>query len=339
MKVVLILIFTGILHSEAYKNLKYKGIEPEIGSLKEYGDEVERLGNVKINLRGSNALNITDLYLNKLSIDYFPIIFKAFENLQLLSLSKSGKIKLKENLFGNTKITHLILKDNTYLNIEDFTFRSAKRLKYLHFRNNFIEEISQHAFGGLEDLQDIDLSENKISKLKPNVFNCSRLEALTLGNNHLQIIEDFTFRGAIKLKYLDLNHNEIFSISTNSFGGLLNLRFLILNDNKITQISPGCFQGTPKLTNLVLLRNSIKVVHDYTFLGSSDLEDISFDENQIVAIGRRGFKGLISLNTLSLQENVCTKAQFRNVSGNIKNIKRSLKDCIEEYEKNYNLEV
>jgi len=86
-----------------------------------------------------------------------------------------------------------------------------------------------NGFQHLENLEDLNLSENKLTKLQDNTFQ------------HLP-----------KLNCLDFHKNQINHIDSNAFVNLANLTYLKLYDNQLKKIelcyqielvhSNGCFQ-------------------------------------------------------------------------------------------------
>ncbi|GAA6090780.1 vasorin b isoform X1 [Tachysurus ichikawai] len=106
--------------------------------------------------------------------------------------------------------------------------------KNLYVFKNGIETIDQEDFIGLESLEMLDLSQNKLKELPDRVF-----EPLS------------------SLRNLDLSSNQITHISHQSFAGLELLERLYLHTNVIKSIHPAAFAGLEQLLELKLYRNEL----------------------------------------------------------------------------------
>lgn len=109
--------------------------------------------------------------------------------------------------------------------------------KNLYVFKNGIETLDQQDFIGLENLEMLDLSQNKLKELPDHVF-----EPLT------------------SLRNLDLSSNQITLISQESFVGLKLLERLYLHSNTIKSIHPAAFDGLEQLLELKLYKNELTTV-------------------------------------------------------------------------------
>lgn len=109
--------------------------------------------------------------------------------------------------------------------------------KNLYVFKNGIETLAQEDFIGLESLEMLDLSQNKLNELPDSVF-----EPLS------------------SLRNLDLSSNQITHISQESFTGLELLERLYLHSNSIRSIHPAAFDGLEQLLELKLYRNELTKV-------------------------------------------------------------------------------
>uniref|UniRef100_A0A3P9LE21 Vasorin b n=1 Tax=Oryzias latipes TaxID=8090 RepID=A0A3P9LE21_ORYLA len=113
-------------------------------------------------------------------------------------------------------------------------------IRNLYLFNNMIEVIKHEDFSNLQDLELLDLSQNKLTQLPDRVF-----EPLT------------------SLKNLDLSSNQITHISEDCFHGMSKLERLYLYSNHITTIHPAAFDGLENLLELKLQNNMLK--YPFTF--------------------------------------------------------------------------
>lgn len=109
--------------------------------------------------------------------------------------------------------------------------------KNLYVFKNGIETLDQEDFIELENLEMLDLSQNKLKELPDRVF-----EPLT------------------SLRNLDLSSNQITHISQESFAGLQLLERLYLHSNTIKSIHPAAFDDLEQLLELKLYRNELTTV-------------------------------------------------------------------------------
>ncbi|KAK3519791.1 hypothetical protein QTP70_004950 [Hemibagrus guttatus] len=109
--------------------------------------------------------------------------------------------------------------------------------KKLYVFKNGIETIEQEDFTGMESLEMLDLSQNKLKELPDRVF-----------------------APLSSLRNIDLSSNQITHISQESFAGLELLERLYLHTNAIKSIHPAAFDGLEQLLELKLYRNELTTV-------------------------------------------------------------------------------
>ena len=93
---------------------------------------------------------------------------------------------------------------------------------------------------GLDVLQSLNLSYNRIETLRKNTFmSIRKLNYLYLHNNRIQLIESNAFNNLQSLIELKLNNNKIKSITNDNYNGLnfkSSLKNLNLINNSIDYI-------------------------------------------------------------------------------------------------------
>jgi len=104
-------------------------------------------------------------------------------------------------------------------------------------------------------LYEIDLNQNKISKFPYQFNNFKSLEILVISNNY---ITDFPyhFEKFEKLSYLDLSNNKILKFPY-KLGSLKNLSYLNLNNNEISGSLTDEINDFEKLSNLSVNNNKM----------------------------------------------------------------------------------
>nr|QBP05251.1 toll-like receptor 23f [Boleophthalmus pectinirostris] len=99
---------------------------------------------------------------------------------------------------------------------------------------------------------------NRIVTIRESDFKgFTKLEALFLGQNDMEHIENGAFSDLSALTQLNLKSNSLTELTDNMFEGLTNLRILNLYNNKIDHISPLAFKPLGKLQELYLASNEL----------------------------------------------------------------------------------
>ena len=102
-------------------------------------------------------------------------------------------------------------------------------LTILYLDNSNIQTITDDCFQGLEHLEHLGLSFNKIKHLKSNQFNgLVSLKYLRLTNCEIETIESDCFSQLDQLQELGLQGNKIKHIKSNQFNCLVALKDLLL---------------------------------------------------------------------------------------------------------------
>ena len=131
---------------------------------------------------------------------------------------------------------------------------------------NLISEFPVKNFSHLLDLNEINLSHNKIEALPSNLSQyLPQVESLNLPFNKITHIRKKDFVRYENLKLLTLHHNQISNLPSEVFVYLEELTTLFLNDNNISSISKNAFKGLTNLNYLNLFRNPFSKIESGTF--------------------------------------------------------------------------
>lgn len=166
--------------------------------------------------------------------------------------------------------------------------------KSLYLFANGIEGMTAKDFGGMENLEMLDLSQNKLTEIPDRVF-----EPLT------------------SLKNLDLSSNQITHISKECFQGMAQLERLYLYSNLIKMIHPGAFQDLENLLELKIQGNQLTslptlsmphlLLLDLRFnvlptLGPSDLQTPNLESLKLGGVGLTSLDKELINNLKNLHE-------------------------------------
>lgn len=199
---------------------------------------------------------------------------------------------------------------------------------------NLQQSLNTSVFDHLYNLQTVDLSQNAISTIQPNVFEAlgllkelnlssnnltdlysdmlsglTTMEKLNLGHNNIASIENDTFMYLGQLRVLDLSHNDLSELLAFSFLGLQTLEKLNLQHNKLRYIEKGTFLSLRCLQVLDLSHNSLTAIDTLTYFSMPNLISLSFEGNKLQEVTLTFTGTNEKLQELSLDDN-----QFPNIS-------------------------
>ncbi|KAM8845473.1 vasorin b [Spinachia spinachia] len=158
----------------------------------------------------------------------------------------------------------------------------APSTQSLYLFANGIEDMTTKDFEGLENLEMLDLSQNKLTELADRVFEpLTSLRNLDLSSNQITHISEDCFQGMALLERLYLSSNHIETIHPTAFNGLEHLLELKLQGNQLTSLPA---LSMPRLLLLDLRFNVLPT------LGPSDLQTPNLESLKL------GGVGLISLD-------------------------------------------
>ncbi|CAJ0943734.1 unnamed protein product, partial [Mesorhabditis belari] len=236
-------------------------------------------------------------------------------------------------MFEKVKPKKLIIENSLVNIVRKGTFTViGPRLQELRLRNNAMKKnLDPEMLTGLDHLQILDLSGNKLTKIRSADFEkVAELEELLLNENGIGEIEEGSFENLSQLRVLSIQNNQITAITKNTFKGLENLEELYLQNNQISSIDWTAFrnlkklkildlgrnhissvdlQGFDKLEKLILNNNSIQTLKNVVLRSLPSLVYISFDRNTIAEIEDDSFRGLATsprLDTVSMASNNIT---------------------------------
>ncbi|XP_034075455.1 vasorin b [Gymnodraco acuticeps] len=170
----------------------------------------------------------------------------------------------------------------------------------LYLFANGIESFTSEDFDGLENLEMLDLSQNKLTELTDRVFEpLTSLRNLDLSSNQITHISEECFQGMVLLERLYLYSNHIETIHPAAFNGLEHLLELKLQGNQLTSLPA---LSMPRLLLLDLRFNVLST------LGPSDLQTPNLESLKLGGVGLTSLdKNLLSslknLHELDISEN------------------------------------
>lgn len=239
----------------------------------------------------SGSKHLTSLLRNFIKLKVFncvgchftksdPLELRTLQNLRL----EHSTIELHENIFaGVYKLEYLHLDSCGISDIPENTFKNL-RLTELSLKNNSLKTLKMNIFKGMEDLEHLDLSKNKLTSLCNNLFD-----------------------DLINLSTLKMDNNQLTTIQANIFKNLKQVTDLSLTGNKLKDLEGGCFNGLISLPNLDLSQNQLEFLAKKTFRGlSSKLSKLNLTGNLLKSLDNKVFENLSGLQNLDLSKNQLT---------------------------------
>ncbi|XP_026748827.2 toll-like receptor 6 [Galleria mellonella] len=234
----------------------------------------------------------------------------------------SEKATNKVNL---AKLRDLIIDKCKIRQIPARAFENFKDLKRLHVTTHNSEwsamtmELHEQSFSGLNELIELNLSDNNIWSTKTETF-CSlySLKTLNLTRNHLQNIKTIGFSDSLReqnlsirscnlvIEVLDLAHNDLIVVTDNGLSKLRSLTKLMLQNNAISTLEDGAFGGLFSLQVLNISSNFLNTLPPDLFSDTKSLKEINLSNNTINVIPPGLFEGLQQLQILDLSHNDLT---------------------------------
>ncbi|KAL3530196.1 hypothetical protein ACH5RR_009518 [Cinchona calisaya] len=252
------------------------------------------------NMENLAILNLSD---NELLWRIENDVNLSLPNLKYMGLSSCGLKEVPEFLRNSKSLFALQLSNNTIPQIPSwFTSMPWENLTHLDFRSNNLQGPLPLFICNLEQLQILDLSNNKLTGAIPQCFGnfSSQLLVLNLKNNSLQGKIPLTF--ATNLESLGLNGNFLEGSLPRSLTNCEGLEVLDVGNNNITDTFPTWLENLTRLQVLILKSNTFfgtidtfKTRNPFAMLRVIDISNNEFS-GILPSIFLKGLRGMMSIN-------------------------------------------
>jgi Leucine-rich repeat (LRR) protein len=190
--------------------------------------------------------------------------------------------------------------------------------------NYRLQRLTEQSLIGLQNLDTLDVSDNKLDYIDGAFAGMRRLSRLDLRNNDITTLTQFSLRDLENLQYLLLSGNRISAVERDTFQNLGRLSYLVLSGNPLgnyvqrlditstlltfVDLAECGLQLLPKglppsIRYLQLRRNNITTLRKNSLLGYPNVGILILDDNGLLTIENKTFIHMTHLQQLWLNGN------------------------------------
>lgn len=194
------------------------------------------------------------------AFDMPPDLFR-----KVYSLDENKITNLTKFQFSG-EFQYITVERNGLNNISQHVFDRVPDVEFLSLAYNSLDSVPEDLFASLRNLKRLDLQGNNLTRLPDNVFKkLVRLETLNIENNRLEVIQDGLFTTLEQLKTVKLKNNNLVVISDLAFSTMsVKITSLDLQGNPLKEVPP-----------VVFLLRGLKLINlEYTAIEVLDFAEI-----------------------------------------------------------------
>lgn len=287
----------------------------------------------------SGVPSVQELNLAQNSLSVLPTgAFTYLKNLHILSLAHNNITEVSANLLRDLKSLkslhldgnripvaqlNLLFSDVPQLErlelnecglsagaINDLAFNKFQSLTRLGLAGNILGRVPAAALRNhLRSLRTLDLSDNGLLDIAPEVFAKSNISCLLLGGNRLgtnpEALRPNSLKTGTILQELDLSRNNFAHFQSSILGEVRGtIEILHLSGNHITGVEQRLTANMTKLKSLHLGYNFIEdLPHKIPPYEFSQLQSLNLSGNQLLSLPEHSKELLPALRKLDISEN------------------------------------
>jgi Leucine-rich repeat (LRR) protein len=178
--------------------------------------------------------------------------------------------------------THLQLKSQNQLTLQNKTFSGLDGLVTLRLSNNSIVGLPDRVFEPLKNIEEINLSRNKLTSINLDQFaNNQKLQKLHLEFNRIKVVQPIHHKGEFSIREIWINNNKLVDVS--EMCKVRKLKVLTLSNNPDLNFDSFEFSCWNELTHLYLRHTNLKRMDNnyQTFAGLMKLEFLDLGGNEL----------------------------------------------------------
>ncbi|XP_028853733.1 toll-like receptor 22 [Denticeps clupeoides] len=262
-------------------------------------------------LRSVRTLNLSAIHTSEEGMESILLSFNAsFTKLRLRNIPADNVTRFLD-VACSPALSALHLTSVHIANTPSDMFQPCAFLENLDLSEDKMSDMSPLTFRGLQQLQKLRLNINALTKVNIK-HELPALEILDLSTNRIENLLCADFAYMENLKHLYLYKNNIKSIKPCVFENLKDLQVLKLGSNKILTVKHTFTNGQNSLQYLELMYNNLAKLDSGDFQALKSLTYLNLDDNKINVIEPGAFTGLANLTLLSIGGNKIKSETIRN---------------------------
>lgn len=175
---------------------------------------------------------------------------------QSVECREKSLITLPSGLEGTTQVLDMSGNNLQILSKGAFDRVGLLNLQRVYMSKCRIGQIDGHAFQGLTNVVELDLSQNMLTAVPSTTLaDVPLLRDLSLANNPIQKIEPDAFRHCAGLVRLDMSRCELHAVAATAFTGINQLETLKLDHNQLTGLLADTIESLNKVHGVELHEN------------------------------------------------------------------------------------
>nr|XP_060634587.1 toll-like receptor 3 [Anolis sagrei ordinatus] len=281
------------------------------------------------NLTKYGQLVYLDAGFNTISKLQSPLCL-ALPLLKVLNLEHNQLHAFPDKAFTSCDNLRELNLGSNILDVKNEPFKDLKNLQFLDVSHNGLKSIKLGSEQQLESLQELVVSQNKITELKKEdlyFLSNSSLNKLDLSTNPLKEFSSGCFRAIGNVYGLVMNNIPLGQDGAEKLSSELSgtrIQNLSMRQVQLLRISSSTFSGmsNTNLTILDLSDNDLSVIEEDSLVYFTKLENLNLMNNNISYLSSRSLYGLFNVNYLNLKN-----AHVRKIGSALQWLKR-LEDLI-----------
>jgi len=246
---------------------------------------------------------LRQLDLGYCNLSVFPAEgLAAIPNIQHLHISGNKYLDLPKNPVLHSKSLLQLTAD--HCDIKHLALSQLPSLTHGYFSCNKITGVRRENFSKKSSLLEIDLSQNLIRELPPDLFlNAKNLVSVDMSSNRIESLQHDLFACCAELQFLNLSRNDITSLPS-----VLTMPSLAIFDLSRCRLQslPSGSNFLARMTYLETLHLSHNEIHKIPALKSSSLKHLDLSYCHLKQVTSDNFSNLTKLHKINLSGNRLT---------------------------------
>jgi insulin-like growth factor-binding protein complex acid labile subunit len=219
--------------------------------------------------------------------DIHPNIFQNNTQLSLLTIAGNplrhmhDSRPMKHYLLHAPLITDFDFSNNGIQRLKRTAFSKMHSLNFINLHGNRLREVDSAIFDSLDQLMEIDLSDNILNELPINLLIDKEVQILRVAGNNLSTLATIS---SSKLTMLDASRNKIKIIGKEDLEGVPSLDQLYVKSNNLKRIHQHAFSRLEALQYLDISDNRLSSLTEHHIRSNSRLQVLLMNDNPALQV-------------------------------------------------------